>query len=121
MSNRFARFLLLFTALWLPVQTMAARSMPMCRHAQARAMAAVAAEHSAVATHCHEAPAADQAANDKACDHCEMCQLAGASFMLSAPLVAGMISTGHRYALPAVTAPPSHITEPPQHPPRRSA
>jgi len=116
MSSRFARFLLLVTALWLPVQTMAALSMPMCRHAQEQA-ASLAAEAGA-ATHCHEAAAPDQLAHDAGCDNCEMCHMAGAGFMPSAALVAGLMPVGNDYVLPAPAAPPSHIAEPPQHPPR---
>jgi hypothetical protein len=125
MSNRFARFLLLFTALWLPVQTMAAMSMPLCRHAQEQAMAGAmthdAAEQSDVAMPCHEALAPDQTAHDTGCDNCEQCHLACAGFLPSAPLAADVNPAAHRYAVPAITAPPSHISEPPQHPPRADA
>mgnify|MGYP001207944484 CR=1 FL=1 len=121
MSSRFARFLLLVTALWLPVQTMAALSMPMCRHAQEHAASVAAAEQSGEAMHCHEAAAPDQAAHDAGCDNCEMCHMAGAGFMPSASLVAGVTPVGNDYGLPAPSAPPSHIAEPPQHPPRHSA
>jgi hypothetical protein len=101
---------------------MAAMSMPLCRHAQERAAAmAHAAAESVAAMPCHAAAAPDQVAHDAGCDNCEQCHLASAGFMPSAPLVAGLIPAEQRYALPAVTAPPSHITEPPQHPPRRSA
>ena len=120
MSNRFARFLLLFTALWLPVQTMAAMSMPLCRHAQEQAMAGVELQQDAAAVHCHEttAPASDQTAHDAGCDNCDQCHLACAGFMPSAPLATIMIPAGYAYVLPAIVAPPSHISEPPQHPPR---
>jgi len=120
MSVRFTRFLLLLTALWLPVQTMAALSMPMCRHAQEQA-AALAAEQAGAAMHCHETAAPDQAAHDAGCDNCEMCHMAGAGFMPSAALVAGLAPVANDYSLPAASAPPSHIAEPPQHPPRHSA
>jgi ABC-type nickel/cobalt efflux system permease component RcnA len=125
MSNRFARFLLLFAALWLPVQTMAAMSMPLCRHAQERAMAAAmsddAAQPAEAMMPCHEAMAADQAAHDTGCDNCEQCHLACAGFLPSAAQVAGVIAMATDYVVPPVTAPPSHITEPPQHPPRSGA
>ena len=124
MSTRFARFLLLSAALWLPVQTMAAMSMPLCRHAQELAMAATAshdaAEQSAAAMHCHEAAAPDQATHDAGCDNCDQCHLACAGFLPSAAMAADLIPAAHCHVLPVVTAPPSHIAEPPQHPPRSS-
>jgi hypothetical protein len=117
MSARFARFLLLFTALWLPVQTMAALSMPRCQHAQEQAAASLVAEHGAMP--CHEAAAQDQAPNhDAGCDNCEMCHIASTGFMPSTALTTGLVSAGIHYAMPAVAAPASHIAEPPQHPPR---
>jgi len=84
-------------------------------------MAAVEAEQSDAAMPCHEAAAPDQAAHDAACDNCEICHLACAGFMPSAPLATSLISAGHHYMLPAIAAHPSHITEPPQHPPRSVA
>lgn len=121
-NKRFVRLLLLFAALCLPVQTMATMSMPLCRHAQEQGMASVAVEEAAAAMPCHEAhqAAADQAAHDAGCDNCEMCHLAGSGFMPSALMAQGLMPARHHYALPAITAPPSHIAEPPQHPPRSS-
>ena len=121
MSNRFVRFLLLFAALWLPVQTMAAISMPLCRHALEQAGASAANDSSAVAMPCHEAGTPDQPAHDAGCDNCTSCHMACAGFMPSAPLATSLISAGHDYLSPALTVPRSHITEPPQHPPRDSA
>jgi hypothetical protein len=123
-NKRLVRFLLLFAALWLPVQTMAAMSMPLCRHVQEHAMASAVAEQSAAAMPCHQAHDAvvqDQAAHDAGCDNCEMCHLAGSGFMPSALVATGLIPAGHQYVLPSIMAPPSHIAEPPQHPPRGSA
>ncbi|MCX7145460.1 MAG: hypothetical protein NT042_04475 [Sulfuritalea sp.] len=124
MRHRFVRFLLLSAALWLPVQTMAAMSMPLCRHAPEHGMASVMTEQSAAGMPCHEAHDAvvqDQAAHDAGCDNCEMCHLAGCGFMPSALVATGLIPAEHQYVLPATVAPPSHIAEPPQHPPRSSA
>ena len=122
MTRRFARFLLFFAALWLPVQTMAALSMSQCRHAQEQAVAGgmgheVAASAES-ATPCHEAVDSDQATHHEACDNCESCHLASAGFLPSADLPAGLIPAENRYVLPALTVPRSHIAEPPQHPPR---
>jgi len=122
-NNRFVRVLLLFAALWLPVQTMAAMSMPLCRHAQEHGQASVAVDQTDAAMPCHaahDAVAADQAAHDAGCDNCEICHLACAGFMPSAPLATGLMPAGNDYALPSTTASPSHIAEPPQHPPRSS-
>jgi 7-cyano-7-deazaguanine synthase in queuosine biosynthesis len=120
MSLRFARILLFFAALWLPVQTIAAIAMPLCRHAQEQGAAAVATEQ-AESHHCHEAPATDPVKHDARCDNCEICHLACAGFMPSAPLTTSPMPVATRYELPAIVAPPSHIGEPPQHPPRNVA
>jgi ABC-type nickel/cobalt efflux system permease component RcnA len=120
MTTRFARFLLLFAALWLPVQTMAALSMPLCRHAQEQAAASLAAQPEAMP--CHEAATQDQVPNhDAGCDNCELCHIASTGFMPSAALTADPVQAEYHYAMPAVAAPPSHIAEPPQHPPRAIA
>jgi hypothetical protein len=125
MTHRFARFLLFFAALWLPVQTMAGMVMPVCGHAQANEIAAPAAAHDmagADAMPCHhEAMDADQAAAENGCDHCQTCQLASSGFMPSSALTAGVIPAEYGYVLPAIMAPFSHIAEPPQHPPRSVA
>jgi hypothetical protein len=116
MNSRFARFLLLFAALCLPVQAMAGLSMSLCRHAQDLATQAEAMP-------CHEAMAQDHQApgHDAGCDNCEMCHIAGAGFMPSAAMTAGLVPAAYDYAVPPVAAPPSHIAEPPQHPPRATA
>ncbi len=121
MSNRLVRFLLLFAALWLPVQTMAAMSMPLCRHALEQAAAAAAGEASAASMPCHEAVKADPAAHDAGCDNCASCHMACAGFMPSARLATSVIAAGHDYMGSALMAPRSRIIEPPQHPPRASA
>ena len=120
MTHRFARFLLIFAALWLPVQTMAGLAMPLCGHGQEHQMATSAAHDMAGADviPCHEAIAQDQVTAESGCDHCQTCQLASAGFMPSAALTAGLIPAKYGYVLPAVVAPSSHVTEPPQHPPR---
>jgi hypothetical protein len=120
--TRFARFLLMFAALWLPVQTMAGLAMPLCQHGQDQAAAgAMHYGDEASAMPCHEAGPDDQAAHQDGCDNCEVCHLAGAGFMPSADTAAGLMPAGHRYVLPAVLTPRSHIAEPPQHPPRNAA
>ena len=121
MSNRLIRFLLLFAALWLPVQTMAAMSMPLCRHAAEQAAATAATAASAAVMPCHEAVTPDHAAHDAGCDNCASCHMACAGFLPSASLATSLMAGGHDYLRPALTAPRSHITAPPQHPPKDSA
>lgn len=120
MTRRFARFLLLFSALWLPVQTMAGMIMPVCGHVQEQEIAVAAhAMAAAEAMPCHhEAMAADQAPAENGCDHCQTCQLASSGFMPSTALTAGVIPAEYGYVLPVIMVPRSHIAEPPQHPPR---
>lgn len=124
MNNRLARFLLLFAALWLPVQTMAGLAMSQCRHVQEQA-AADALSHDAAedesAMPCHEAADPAQAVHQDTCDNCEMCHLATAGFMPSTDQLAGLVPADNSYVVPAIMAPPSHIAEPPQHPPRSVA
>ncbi len=122
MNARFVRFLLMFAALWLPVQTMAGVAMSLCHHGHGQGKVAVidhGDEGSAV--RCHEAASDTQASNQDGCDNCEVCHLASAGFMPSADVAAGVLPVGNRYTLPAVLAPRSHIAEPPQHPPRSAA
>jgi ABC-type nickel/cobalt efflux system permease component RcnA len=125
MTQRLARFLLFFAALWMPVQTMAALSMAQCRHVQEQAASGVMSHEAAASAEssapCHEAVDSDQATHHEACDNCESCHLASAGFLPSADLLAGLMPAENRYVLPAVMVPRSHIAEPPQHPPRSAA
>jgi hypothetical protein len=121
-NARFVRFLLLFAALWLPVQTMAGLSVSVCMHMQGHEGAAAAIQDVAEgAMPCHEAMADDAPLHQDGCDNCEICHLASAGFMPSAALPTGLLPAQNSYALPAIVAPPSHIAEPPQHPPRHAA
>jgi hypothetical protein len=108
--RRLNSFLLILVALWLPLQAAAAWTMPLCRHAAERE-AAQQAQAGAAYAHCHEGmAAADDApapAADLGCDNCGICHLTSAGYM---PVLVAR----------PVTAPPSHIGEPPQQPPRRS-
>jgi len=110
-SKRLVRFLLLIAALWLPVQTMAALVMPLCSHAQHQA---------AAEPHCHDADGAG-ATPSTGCDNCEICHLGTAGFMPSAPLLTALRPLDRHFRAEAIAAPPSHIGEPPQQPPKRSA
>jgi hypothetical protein len=122
MTARFARFLLLFAALWLPVQTMAGLAMPPCAYGQGEAAAVPMTQgEAASAMPCHEAMAGEQVGHQDCCDNCGVCYLASAGFMPSADVATSLPPAGHHYALPAILAPRSHIAEPPQHPPRDAA
>lgn len=119
--RRWLRMLpLLITALWLPLQAVAAIAMPFCRHAAEQAVPLDAAGAEA---HCHghggdDNPPPDIAA-DQDCDGCELCHLAGAGYMLPAMVVAESLPPARDFVARPVLASPSHIPEPPQHPPRR--
>jgi ABC-type nickel/cobalt efflux system permease component RcnA len=121
--RRIRSFLLILVALWLPLQAAAAWTMPLCRHAAAREavqQTAAVEQHA----HCHEQAAAsddDMVAADLGCDNCATCHLSSAGYLLTA--TAGNLAlplTDAFVALPSL-APPSHIGEPPQQPPRRTS
>ena len=124
MMRRWNRLLpLLITALWLPLQAVAAVAMPFCRHAAEQAVPAEAMAHE---DHCPghavEAPATPAAAGidcEQDCDGCELCHLASAGYMpAAAPTTAHLPAARHFEAI-SVLASPSFIPDPPQHPPRR--
>lgn len=104
---------------------MAGMSVFVCLNLQAHGAQMVmeqAAADAAAALPCHEAMAGDQAMpQDNGCDNCEICHLASAGFMPSAPLGSGVLPVGSRFDVALIAAPPSFIAEPPQHPPRRAA
>lgn len=116
MTSRLRAFVLLLAALWLPLQTLAAMAMPLCRHA-------IEQPAEVVASPCHEhesehGQAADASGSGATCDNCELCHLACAGFMPSAPLSGAAAASGSGYLLPVGVVPPSHVGEPPHHPPR---
>lgn len=124
MRRRFHLFLLLITALWLPLQAVAAIAMPFCRHAAEQALQqGVAADGDHCPGHAGaEAPPADNggsASSDQDCDGCELCHLASAGYLLPATGTAGRLPPARDFAAHPVLASPSFIPEPPQHPPRR--
>ena len=122
--RRWLRLLpLLITALWLPLQAVAAVAMPFCRHAahqQAPAAAMTHEEH--CAGHVME-PAANPAADGidcaQDCDGCELCHLASAGYMPAATATTARLPAIRDFEALPVLASPSFIPEPPQHPPRR--
>lgn len=127
MMPRWLRLLpMLLAALWLPFQAVAANAMPLCRHGQQQAPVAVqaAADHCAMHAMAGEAAAQpDPAAADAGlgCDQCGFCHLAGAGYLPAAERIAPAAPADRSFAAPVALVPPSHIPEPPQQPPRRSA
>jgi len=110
---------LLLTALWLPLQAVAAIAMPFCRHAADQAATLPAATQG---EHCHGHAADDATAAhspDQDCDGCDLCHLASAGYMLPAMATAEPLPPVRDFTPRPVLASPSHIPEPPQHPPRR--
>jgi hypothetical protein len=122
--RRWLRLLpLLITALWLPLQAVAAVAMPFCRHAVEQAAAADAMAHEehcpghAMESAAVAVPVAIDCAQD--CDGCELCHLASAGYMPAAAPAAARLPATRDFQARPVLASPSFISEPPQHPPRR--
>jgi ABC-type nickel/cobalt efflux system permease component RcnA len=120
--RRFKSFLLILIALWLPLQTAAAAVMPFCRHAAERQL--VQHTEAASPAHCHEHAAAlpeGPAGDSLSCDNCEMCHLASAGYLPAVTAAALPPLTANILVATQLIASPSHIPEPPQHPPRRTS
>ena len=97
MNKRFIRFLLLFAALWLPVQTMAGMSVSVCMNMESQSSTAMHQDSmaDAAAMPCHEAMDDQHAAHpDDGCDNCEICHLASAGFMPSAGIEPAVLPLG---------------------------
>lgn len=117
--------LLILLALWLPLQAAAAWTMPLCRHAAAQQARQEAAQQMTAAAHghCHEAATpAEQppAAADLGCDDCAICHLSSAGYLFAATAEPSAPPLRDVLAAQPLPAPPSHIGEPPQQPPRPS-
>lgn len=121
MRSRLARFLLIFAALWLPLQAVAGIAMELDRGVAAVEAAAPAdlAEHCAF--HDAAADAAVPAAGDDGCNACGLCHLAGTGYVAVAEVRADALPAGYDFTAPPAAAVPSRSPEPPQHPPKRSA
>jgi hypothetical protein len=116
---------LLITALWLPLQAVAALAMPFCRHAGEHAVSHEVAGHEA---HCpghaggeESMPADDRggASSDQDCDGCELCHLASAGYLLPSVVTPAGLPPARDFVAQPFLASPSFIPEPPQQPPRR--
>jgi hypothetical protein len=125
MRSRFARFLLILTALWLPLQAVAGMAMlRVCAHeAPAVSAAATDGEHCPYHDAAGGVPAVpDQSAgDDQGCTQCGVCHLAASGYMPAAEVVPGVVPDARCFVPLAAATPSSHIPEPLQHPPKRHA
>jgi hypothetical protein len=115
--HRCKSYLLILCALWLPLQAAAALTMPFCSHA-GEASTQVAAVPSPEHCHEHDGAAGKSSTGDLGCDNCGMCHLASAGYIPSAAAVLPAPVASSFVAQPVFVS-TSHISEPPQHPPRR--
>jgi hypothetical protein len=131
--RRFRLVLMLFAALWLPFQAVAAQTMSFCHHGQTRqtlAMQAAVADDAdmAMAVDCpmhHGAHDSAPSSSDKdhglGCDQCGFCHLAAAGFMSGPERATAVVPADRVFAGAALSVPSSNIPEPPQRPPKRAA
>lgn len=119
--------LMLFAALWLPFQAMAAQIMPFCHHGQAQAtmvddldtaMADCPMHHGAQEL---AAPVSDYKDHGLGCDQCGFCHLASAGFMSGPERATAVVPADRAFLIAALLVPSSNIPEPPQRPPKRAA
>lgn len=122
MRSRWLRLLpLFFAAIWLPLQAVAAATMPFCRHGEAERLAMIqAVVGEAAVEHCHQQQPSPPADHGLHCDDCGLCHLASAGFMPIAEALTVVSTTGPDYRFWPELAPDSAIPEPPQHPPKRT-
>jgi hypothetical protein len=124
MRRRIHLFLLLITALWLPLQAVAAIAMPFCRHAAEQALQQGVVAHE---DHCpgHAGAEATTTDNDGSassgqdCDGCELCHLASAGYLMPSVVTPVGVPPARDFVAQPFLASPSFIPEPPQQPPRR--
>ena len=123
MRSQLARYVLILTALWLPLQAVAGLTMKLVAPAAEGAIQASAAMEQTCPYHRHtggDQPAKLQLPHHNACDECGVCHLAGVAYMPVAEVVAAVLPASQSFqSLPAIER-PSHIPEPPQYPPRRA-
>ena len=122
MLRRSIVFLLL---LWLPLQGVAALTLPFCRHAldagaEQASVGPADAEHAHHA-HDHGTPAVqsrpDNHQGGLSCNDCGACQLACAAVMLPAPVLGTLAAVpGRLHAAPPL-APPAFVPDQPYPPP----
>jgi hypothetical protein len=108
--RRMRSLFLIFIALWLPLQAAAGWTMSLCSHALQ--------EDAAATVHCHEQEETAAASNLE-CDNCGICHLASTGFLLAGLETASLPVTANVLVPGQVNPAPSHISPPPQQPPRR--
>ncbi len=121
MTFRRLRLLVAFlAALALPLQVVAGLTMPFCELGQSMQQASADDGGMTMPGDCpmhgHHAPSTSQAGS-----HCGFCQLAATGFMPTGESKAPVLRSVAAYAAATEAVPPSHISEPPQQPPRRFA
>jgi ABC-type nickel/cobalt efflux system permease component RcnA len=121
MRSRFARLLLILTALWLPLQAVAGMTMKIVTPAMAPAVQDQVVED-ACPYHRHTeaaAPEKSQPAQQHDCDSCGVCHLAATGYVHVAALAVAMVPTTNTLVAAPTKERASHIPEPPQYPPKR--
>lgn len=123
MRKRLARFLLLFAALVLPLQAPAAVNMQLPVLGGMQQIATDTAAAATATAECHHADgAADTGqAQDAGCKVCGVCHLAASGYVPTAEVRTGIAPAGEVLQPRPVAALHSHVPEPPQYPPKRSA
>lgn len=111
---------MLFAALWLPLQAVAAVTMPFCTHGHQAPVAAQSADGGAHAEHCHDTlPETPLPLHDgSACDQCGFCHLACAAMAPGIVAVTGPLLAADRYQRLGTLFPPDHVPALLQPPPR---
>ena len=124
--TRFARtfFVLLLTALWLPVQGLALLVMPLSMLASTAAVAAdvtTPGQHAASADGpCHEQGQAADEEGSSACQHCSVCQHGCSGYTAQNAAAGQWLATHPVLQSGAVSKLTSQIPEPLDHPPRQA-
>jgi hypothetical protein len=124
-SGMFRRAVVSLLLLWLPLQGLAAVSMPFCRHALDSGIGLTAQKdaHAGHAQHAHEphAPAHGSDTSDHAggmaCNDCGACHLACAAMMLSEPIASALRVPAAKVSVPSPLAPPALVLDQPNPPP----
>jgi hypothetical protein len=115
------RFLItLFAALTLPLQAAAGLAMPLGGQGGEASMSVADETMAAMPEDCpmHQQQTPAQPHD---CGHCGVCHLAATGFIFPGEVAAVVVPAVETYAAVIEAAPSSHISEPPRHPPRRSA
>ena len=121
----FRRTVVSLLLLWLPLQGLAAVSMPFCRHALDSGIGLTAQEdaHAGHAQHAHApyTPAhgsdTSEHAGGMACNDCGACHLACAAMMLSEAIASALTLPAAKVSVPSPLAPPALVLDQPNPPP----